>query len=317
MIFDSGVNLHLLPASAQLNDTSVLNALFDNVFLGQSNKNQSWQLKTTIMNRRQGVTLLLFALLCLGLVTQVSAQTRVPGVNVGDHFTYSFVAYWSSSSASATPPLDYVEFNSTSWYQTTITAVSATNVTSTDVLRFDNGTQKSATVIQSVETGESYNRNGLVVFIGANLNINDPLHLVSGDSSKVNKTILIDYGSSIRDTNAVMYVQMIQDLVGATGSGNSTYLFDKATGVLVERRDDTTLTGGATASTIMTLKETNLWTVTDLRETTPEPSPNPASNEPIPVSVLIGVAAAVGAAITAVAVYWSRKHNRRRRLRRR
>ncbi len=271
------------------------------------------------MNRRLAVALPLCALLFLGLASQVSAQTRVPGVKVGDHFTYSLVAYWSSSNASATPPSVYVDFNNTSRYKTTITAVEADNVTSTDVLRFNNRTEKSATVIQSVETGESYYKNGLVVLIGANLTLNDPLHLSSDDSSKVNQTTLVDYGGIVRDTNAVTYIQMIQDLLGTTGSGNSTYLFDKETGVLVERRDDTSLTGGATVSIIVMLKETNRWAVTDFKQTTPEPSPSPAPTEPIPVSVLIGAgaAAAVVVVIAFIAVYWSGKRSRRGRFRRR
>jgi hypothetical protein len=269
------------------------------------------------MNRRLAMTVPLLALLCLSIGAQVSALTVKIDVEVGDQYLYKITAYWSSPRISATPPSDLLELNGTALYNMTILYVESGNVTSNDVWSFTNGTEKNSFVVQSLITGQSFVMNGLVAPILADLGPGDLIHPEADDFIKINKTITIDYGGSRRDANVIAFDTQLQDANGNNvGSSNSTYIYDKSTGALVERRDDTE-ENRETTSVVMTLQQTNRWTISTVRitETTPPGSVQPSSTN-IPIFVIVSVGVAVLALIVAAAVISNQRTKKAKRIKR-
>ena len=256
------------------------------------------------MNTKLTVAFALLFLLCFGRAQQALAQARAPGVQAGDHFTYIITAHWSSDYAGATVPNDLLELNSTLWYRVTVSEVSGSNVTTDDVWHFANGTERPAVVVQNVDSGSSYFMTGLIPIFGANLTANDLLHPSGDDLWRVNETESRDYASGKRDTNVVTFSYPIEDSANIAIGTSASYYFDKATGILVERRENS-VTSGETVSIILSLKETNLWTV----------SAAPPLQLPLPMPILIALILFVTAAMVSVMFYGRRKSRRKKRRR--
>lgn len=256
------------------------------------------------MNRKLTITFSLLALLALGIVGQSFAQTRVPGVNMGDTFNYSLTAYWNSNNASATIPSDLQELNKTKSYEVSITSVIDTNVTSNEFWSFTvNDTKNPSLVIQDVESGASYYMGGLIGITGANISANELLHPSTTDGWRVNQTISRSYGSGTRETNVIIFTDSILDSNNSTiGSSNDTYSFDRQTGVLVERRQDIVQYEDHVVI-LLVLTETNLWTV---------------QNTGLDITfllIIVGIVAVVIVAVVAV-VYFRRRKNHKKGFRR-
>jgi hypothetical protein len=269
------------------------------------------------MNRRLLMTVPLLALLCLSVGAKVLALTVTIGVHVGDQYLYKIAAYWSSTSVSATPPSDLLELNNTAFYNMTIIDVGSGNVTSMDTWSFTNGTEQNSVVIQSLITGQSFLMNGLVAPILADLGPGDLIHPEANDYIRINETKTIYYGGSTRYANKLAFDTRLQDANGNNvGSSNSTYIYDKSTGALVERRDDTN-EKLETTSVVMTLQQTNRWTISTVRITeTAPPGPVQPSGTNIPIFVIISAGVAVFALIVAAVVISNHRTKKARRIKR-
>jgi hypothetical protein len=265
------------------------------------------------MNRKLTITLSLLVLLGFSLVTQALAQTRVPGVTQGDYFIYTITTSWSSTNIGATIPSDLLENNNT-LYNCTVLDVVGSNVTTTDVLRSANGTETTAIVLQNVDSGTSFLMKGFITIVGANLGANDALFSSSSDTRRINQTISIDYGSSKRDTNAVVLTY--------PGYEAWVYYFDKATGMLVARAEYSA-TSGENSSIVMLLVDTNRWAITAYPQIV-SPTSSPASSDTvqvfgitlsIPILVVIITVIIVAAVVAPLVLYRTRK-NRKKKHRR-
>jgi hypothetical protein len=172
------------------------------------------------------------------------AQTRVPGVAVGNTFNYTYTLDINTNGSPGGFPdlfqslIDQAESMDSA--QITITKVSGTTVTTQMVIHFKNGTQQSNTDITDVSTGQG---NLTMFLIAANLNPNDSIYQ-GNNNEKINETITRTYPSGARQLNhenITMNYNVTQDELagfGITGplqqtNSQDTY-WDKQTGSLVE-----------------------------------------------------------------------------------
>lgn len=193
------------------------------------------------MNKKLAITISLLVVLCFSLAGSALAQTVVPGVKAGDFFAYSITTHWSTTNSSLSPPVYLVYSNQTKWYNVSVSDVSGTNVTATNIWEYYNGSQNFARVDLEVENGTLNLATGETAFTGfypANLNTNDLLRPLAPEGPRINETITRDYASGKRDTNVFNYsyqVYLVTDLDNSTiGNETLTYYIDKETGVLVE-----------------------------------------------------------------------------------
>jgi hypothetical protein len=172
------------------------------------------------------------------------AQTRVPGVVVGNSFKYTYTLDMNVSGSQSTFP-DFFQAlidqaKSIDSVQITITKVSGTAVTAQMLMQFKNGTQQSNTGTTDVSTGQG---NLTMFLIAANLNPNDQIY-EGNDNERINETITQTYPSDTRQVNhenITMNYNVTQDELaglGITGplqqtNSQDTY-WDKQTGSLVE-----------------------------------------------------------------------------------
>ena len=147
-------------------------------------------------------------------------------------------------------------------------------------------------------------------FYLANLNVNDLLHPTGEegeDGLRVNETVSREYASGKRDTNVVIISGpsiLGSDLTNTTvGTTTITYYIDKATGVLVERKDYSEFPGQNGTEQHWVLKWTSLWTV------------SPSTEFPLPIPVLIVIVVVTVVAILAAVFYKIRKARGRRHRR--
>jgi hypothetical protein len=226
------------------------------------------------MNRKLAITIALLTLLCLSSATQVLAQIRKPGVNPLDNFTYSITANWTSDNATQPTPSWITDFNETKEYKILVGSIQGTNLTTTVIWDFKNGTQLPFLVITDIDTGDPYYISGeappFQVVTGANLTAGNVLYPVTADTVTINQTITRNYASGKRDTNVVIRSQPIQNsttnpttnetIYTTTGNQEVTYYIDKLTGMLVEQKVALeSQNPKETAIVILTLKQTNIW----------------------------------------------------------
>ncbi len=235
---------------------------------GKNHKKLTQPLSVIYMNTKVAITVTLLAVLCVGLMGQVSAQTRVPGVARGDQFTYSVTSHWSTENATEPEPAGLADVNSTASYTVQISDVTGVNATATYTWNLDNGTQYAFLLTQDVESGQSYyhsfNAPPLEILVGANITAGDLLHPAGNDTYAVNETITRNYPSGDRDTNLIEIILPIQNNETDTtivGTSTTRFYIDKATGVIVEQDTELehTTDPKETLSIVWTLTETNLW----------------------------------------------------------
>lgn len=189
--------------------------------------------------------MLAFSLILIlsGFFGSVSAQTRMPGVSVGNSFKYSYALDLNVDTSQAILPELFQalidQAKSIDWTQITITSVSSTDVTAQILTKFKNGTQQSSTEVMDVATGEG---NLTMFLIAANLNANDQIY--QGSDEKINETITRTYSSGSRQVNhenVTMDYTVGQEELSAfniTGplqqSNTQNIYWDKQSGSLVE-----------------------------------------------------------------------------------
>jgi len=186
--------------------------------------------------------------------------TRLPGVSVGDTFTFDVFSFWSSSAANAVVPEWLSEINQTESFRVTITAISDTMVTTLDTWVFKNGTEYNSTGLVNVETG--YNSGGFWPVVAANLGKGDLLHPAGQNGITVNETITREYPSGARETNHFTLNYQGNDENYGYYTAESDYYFDRATGMLVELYDRSTFLGANMQTAILwKIKASNVWVV--------------------------------------------------------
>jgi hypothetical protein len=211
------------------------------------------------MNKKLTITLPLLALLFFGIVGQTLAQTRVPGVHQEDYFIYDITSHWSSSNASLTVPPYLLGINDTRWYNVTVSSVQGINVTARTAQHFANGTDDNRLITLDVDSGSIYFMVGFQGFFDANLVAGDLLRPSGNDTVTINQTISRDYASGKRETNVLTLSYPVTDYTNSSlGTATVTYYIDKATGVLVERKDYAEFPD-QNGSEVWVLKDTNLW----------------------------------------------------------
>jgi hypothetical protein len=188
----------------------------------------------------------------------------VPGVRVGDEFTYSINGFFSSNDPNATAPEGFMELNMTEWFKVLVTDVSDQDVTVGTTWRFTNGTELNATSSINVDTGIPYPTNGFYPIYAANLKANDYIRPHGPDRSTINETSNRQYASSTRQTNrrTISIPAYDENDPSRTWIETPTIYFDKQTGMLVELRDVNVYTNPQMTLTVLwKLMDTNVWKV--------------------------------------------------------
>ena len=188
----------------------------------------------------------------------------VPGVRVGDEFTYSINGFFSSNDPNATAPEGFMELNMTEWFKVLVTDVSDQDVTVSTTWRFTNGTELNATSSINVDTGIPYPTNGFYPIYAANLKANDYIRPHGPDRSTINETSNRQYASSTRQTNrrTISIPAYDENDPSRTWIETPTIYFDKQTGMLVELRDVNVYTNPQMTLTVLwKLTDTNVWKV--------------------------------------------------------
>ena len=213
---------------------------------------------------------LISTFLLLALVVATSAQTRTVGVIVGNKFRYDSTLSWSSNDPNATPPSGLVEANNTQWRETTVTAISGTNVTGQSTTHFKNGTEITVGGWVDVDTEDSVNIT--LAFISANLAAGDSIGTnASFNTWIINETVSRTYLSGVRDTNHINLTSSSSDATH-TYRVNIIAYWDKATGVVVESLYEVTNQTGAyttTTSIGAQIISSDLWIVPEFPTWTP------------------------------------------------
>jgi hypothetical protein len=183
-------------------------------------------------------------LLSISSLSSVFAQTRVPGVSVGDTFKYTYTLDLNTPNTDLTIPSVFdalmQQAESIDSVQITITDVSGSSVTSQTVIQFKNGTQQSSTDVTDLATGLG---NMTMFLIASNLSQGDQI-FPGNNYDKINETITRTYSSGSREVNhqvVIMEYNVTQEeltgfnIEGPLQQTNSqdTY-WDKQTGALVE-----------------------------------------------------------------------------------
>ncbi|MEM2081771.1 MAG: hypothetical protein QXP44_06135 [Candidatus Bathyarchaeia archaeon] len=191
---------------------------------------------------------------------ETKSQVRVPGVSVGDTFTYDIIGFWNVSAVNSTIPQRILDMNQTAAFRVTITNVTGPMVTTRETWIFKNGTEYNSTSMINVETG--YNTGGFWPIVAANLGKNDLLHPAGQNKIAVNETVIRQYASGPRETNYFKLQYTGRDEDYGYYTAEVDYYFDKATGMLVELYDASNFISMGTQGAIWwKLKESSVWKV--------------------------------------------------------
>lgn len=151
--------------------------------------------------------IILASLLIVSLLAMISASgaatDRMPGVNVGDVFTYGNLSFnWYSNDTSATPPTEWQGLNQTEWIRISVGNVVVKNVTCNLQAHYKNGTEETGSGWIDVDTGDNLNMTWF--FIAANLNSGDSIYSSGSYSTwMINETIQKMYDGVPRDANHI------------------------------------------------------------------------------------------------------------------
>ena len=210
------------------------------------------------------LVILVFTILILAVIiftySGMSTQTRVPGVSLGDTFTYDVSSFWIPSDANAVVPQEFLEINQTESFRVIITDISGSMVTTLDTWVFKNGTERNSTGMVNVVTGFSF--GGFWPVVAANLRKNDLLHPAGQNGITVNETIIREYPSGARETNHFTLNYQGNDEGYGYYTAEADYYFDRATGMLVELYDKSEfLSANMQCAILWKIKESNVWVV--------------------------------------------------------
>ena len=213
------------------------------------------------------IAVVIIVIVAYVIYTGVGSQGEtvvVPGVRVGDEFTYSINGFFSSNDPNATASDAFMSLNMTEWFKVLVTDVSDQDVTVSTTWRFTNGTVLNATSSINVDTGVPYPSNGFYPIYAANLKANDYLRPHGPDRSTINETSNRQYASGARETNrrTITIENYDENDPSRTWIETPTIYFDKQTGMLVELRDINVYNSPQMTLTVLwKLTDTNVWQV--------------------------------------------------------
>jgi hypothetical protein len=243
--------------------------------------------------------IVLVSALLLTLITgRAFAQNRLPGVSVGNEFTYTQFSEWTSTDPNAPMPAGLADVNSTDYYRVIVTGVTGSNVSTNVQWHFTNGTTVEYSGSVSTETTDY--KGGYWVIISSNLNENDRVHPNDAqDLSTINDTIAWNYQSYQRQTNFLSrefsYEQT--DIPNSIYTEHVNTYFDRQTGALVQLEDTHTYHDpDITLMVVWKLTSQNAWTGSDINQ--------------LPLLFEILVAITVVALVLLLAALISRKRRR-------
>lgn len=206
---------------------------------------------------------IILLLLVFPIVGSVFAQTQaLPGVSVGDNFTYDSTSSWNSTNPADVVPA-YIIAQNQSVLQITVQQVTSSTVMLEQVWTYKNGTQQNSSLTVEVNSGIT----GSLLLYAANLSAGGLLFPGSTDLPYViNSTVFRSYSGSFRETNHIE--------VNNTGAEGEVYsylnlYFDKQTGSLVEYYLTTvyTATPNQTITQHLMIKDTSAWAIPEFPST--------------------------------------------------
>lgn len=197
------------------------------------------------------------------------------GVSQGDSFKYDLTYIWTSKSFGDVVPASLISKNQTDYYQVTIDAAAGYNLRLSTIWRFNNGTEITGTDIEEVGNTTA---TGFIYVYAANLTSGNYLFPSASDLPFIiNNTVFRTYEDDFRAINHISVNRT--DLPGKLYSVMDLY-FDKLTGVLVEATliDVYTEVPNQTFTTHITLKESSLWTISQIPTIAPSNSASPTTS---------------------------------------
>ncbi len=236
------------------------------------------------MSRKRGkskkiyIAIAILAVLCVVTGALVYVATlpaapaqAVPGVKVGDTFTYKVKGastIYDENVVSANDILKYDlgQYNQTQSYTVTITGVNGTSVSMDVVWRFINGTEIPYKQTIDLSNGMKSDDKGFYAVYPTNLNVNDRVRPNGADGVYINTTDTRTYSGTTRAINSF---SLENEFFNAEDPTHSTYMndyrsisFDKQTGMLVTLVDYQQYNNPQMIVVITyTLASTNIWTV--------------------------------------------------------
>lgn len=256
------------------------------------------------MNKKTLASILMCTILSVVLTptTPVSGshqEERRVGVPVDGWARYGNITVkWSSSDPYAKPDQSLIEANKTAWFEHIVTETVVTTVRFKNITHFKDGREKVNNAWIDVATGFG---NGTLMFISADIHEGDAIYTKSSTPAFINKTLIRIYGGSKREVNNLnlTITNRIEDAQPQVIRISISHYWDKATGILVERRGsfinqtEDFLTSWYKSDIIL---ETNLWF--------PELNENATNtNETFRSGLLI---IAVVTLLSALILYWKR-----------
>ncbi len=217
------------------------------------------------MHNKNCLSAMILFILCFAVIGQVFAQTTpevTVGVKEGDWFKYQVAFFWNSTNPSDTVPLSYVEANTTEYLLATITTVTGTTVTISEVQHYQNGTETTKEELTNVATATVAS----VLLYASNLNAGGYLFPLNSATPIINSTVTRTYAGAAREDNYVVNKATSVD-INSDGEADYVYrytslYFDRQTGILVDAyfEDVSATTPSQTVSWTLKLTETNAWT---------------------------------------------------------
>jgi hypothetical protein len=205
------------------------------------------------------------ALVYVSIQSASASKQVVPGVHVGDTFTYALTGDSILYDTEAVTPASLYYYNETSYYEVIITAVNGFTVSFNTIWAFTNGTSIQNSDWINLETG-NYSGDFWAIY-PPNLNVNDRLYPKEANTALiVNSTGSQPFAAGNRTANYWSIEKEFTNPSDPTGSSTMVsaidVYFDKQTGML-EYLDDAQDYNNPQYNIIITWQLTNstVWNV--------------------------------------------------------
>jgi hypothetical protein len=170
------------------------------------------------------------------MVQPVPAKPGVPGVKVGDVFTYSIHSRSTLGSEEAVEPDGFNQFNQTDYYKVAITDVEDSVVSFTTTWRFINGTEIVNNEWVDLSFGNKTSDNTFWPIYASNLKKGDLIRPLGADGLTVDYVETKPYADESRVRNGWSLQDVFFDTTDETmtrqRTETNTVYFDKETGML-------------------------------------------------------------------------------------
>jgi len=185
------------------------------------------------------VAMLLVCALSSVVVFGVYAQVGNLGVKTGDNFTYSFVAFWSSTNPSVVVPSLFSDMNKTRSIKINVTDASSATFANLNVSsQMIDGTEISAPGYIDVVSGRG-TREAFLFIIGANLTAGDKAYPLAdsvavkagaaAEPFTITETVTLTYLGIAREVN-----HYHESKTDENSSVTRDAYYDRTTGILLE-----------------------------------------------------------------------------------